>query len=182
MNNDVTPDMNCVPYSRKKTYLIITIPLMLLILGIFAFLFLINPIIGLIYISLWFGTNIFQSYCCEYQNCPYTDGFCPAVAGIIPASRITKLSTIKNMKKSKTRFELFATFGSLCLIGLIIFPLFFLIEYEIIYVLGYLVFITIYAILFLWNVCPVCAIRGTCPGGKFSTKLRQNTKNKKLKS
>ena len=169
MNDSVTPDENCVPYSKKKTYLILTIPLVGVILVVFAFLFFINPTIGLIYISFWLGANIFQSY----QNCPYTDGFCPAVAGIIPASRIANLPIIKNMKKTKTRFELFATFGSICLIGLVVFPLFFLIEQEIIYPVIYIALILIYAFLFLWNVCPVCAIRGTCPGGKFSTSLRR---------
>ena len=106
------PDRSCVPYSRKKVYLVITVPLMIMILIVFVFLFLINPFYGIIFISLWLGANIFQSYCCEYQDCPYTDGFCPAAAGIIPASRIANLPIIKNMKKSKTRFELFATFGS----------------------------------------------------------------------
>jgi len=77
------------------------------------------------------------------------------------------------MKKSKTRFELFATFGSLCLMGLIIFPLFFLVKLGILYPLGYIILILIYAILFLWNVCPVCAIRGSCPGGRSSATLRK---------
>ncbi len=172
MSDSSIPDWSCVPYSRKKVYMIITLPLMLLILIIFGYLFFLNPFFGIIYISFWFGANIFQSYCCEYQDCPYTDGFCPAVAGIIPASRIANLPIIKNMKKSKTRFDLFATFGSLCLIGLIVFPVFFIVELGILYPLGYIVFIVIYAILFLWNVCPVCAIRGTCPGGKASTTLR----------
>lgn len=174
MSNFSTADRNCVPYSRKKVYLIITIPLMLLILVIFGFLFFINPLYGTIYILFWFGANIFQSYCCEYQDCPYTEEFCPAVAGIIPASRIANLPIIKNMKKSKTRFELFATFGSLCLMGLIIFPLFFLVKLGILYPLGYLILVLIYALLFLWNVCPVCAIRGSCPaGGRSSTTLRK---------
>lgn len=172
MSTLATPDRNCVPYSRKKVYLVITLPLILVILIVFGFLFFINPIYSIIFISFWLGANIFQSYCCEYQDCPYTDGFCPAVAGIIPASRIANLPIIKNMKKSKTRFDLFATFGSLCLMGLIIFPLFFLIELGIFYPLGYIIFILIYAILFLWNVCPICAIRGTCPGGRASTSLR----------
>ena len=173
MNNLITPDKNCIPYSKKKVYMIITIPLMLLILVIFGFLFFINPFLGIIYILFWFGANTFQSYCCEYQNCPYTKGFCPAVAGIIPASRIANLQTIRNMKKSKTRFDLFATLGSLCLLGLILFPLSFLLELDIIYLLGYLIFILIYACSFLWNVCPVCAIRGICPGGKASTTIRR---------
>ncbi|MFX1283156.1 MAG: hypothetical protein ACFFB5_05850 [Promethearchaeota archaeon] len=173
MSTLATPDRNCIPYSKKKVYLVITIPLMIMILIIFGFLFFINPFFGIIFILFWLGANVFQSYCCEYQDCPYTDGFCPAVAGIIPASRIANLPIIKNMKKTKTRFDLFATFGSLCLLGLILFPLFFLLELGIIYPLGYIILILIYAILFLWNVCPVCAIRGTCPGGRFSTTLRE---------
>ena len=172
MSTLTAPDKTCVPYSRKKVYLVITIPLMAMILIVFSFLFLINPFYGMIFISFWLGANVFQSYCCEYQDCPYTDKFCPAVAGIIPASRIANLPIIKNMQKSKTRFDLFATFGSLCLLGLIVFPLFFLIELDILYPLGYIILILIYAILFLWSICPACAIRGTCPGGRASTSLR----------
>ena len=96
MDNQSTIDKNCIPYSRKKLYLIITIPLILLMIIIFGFLFIINPLYGIIYLSFWFGVNVFQSYCCEYQDCPYTDDFCPAVAGIIPASRIANLSIIKS--------------------------------------------------------------------------------------
>jgi hypothetical protein len=176
MENHSIINNNCIPYARKKLYLIITIPLMLLIIAIFGFIFIINPFCGIIYLGFWFGANVFQSYCCEYQDCPYTDGFCPAVAGIIPASRIANFSIIKNMSKSKKRFELYATFGSLCLLGLIIFPLLFIFELGMVYLLGYLTFILIYAILFLWNICPVCAIRSTCPGGRFSTTLRENFK------
>ncbi len=172
MNDIITPDRSCIPYSKKNVYLLLTIPLMLLILALTVFLFLINPILSIIYLSFWIGANIFQSYCCEFQECPYTEGFCPAVAGIIPASRIARLPVIRNMKKSKSRFEVFATFGSLCLLGLIIFPLFFLIELDVIYPLGYFILILFYAFLFLWNICPVCAIRKTCPGGLFSTRLR----------
>jgi hypothetical protein len=172
MNDQIPPNKTCIPYSRKYVYFLLTIPLMLLILVIVVFLFLINPFLSVIYLSFWIGANIFQSYCCNFQDCPYIEGFCPAVAGIIPASRIARLPVIKNMKKSKSRFEIFATFGSLCLLGLIIFPLFFLIELDLLYPLAYLILILVYAILFLWNICPVCAIRGTCPGGLFSTRLR----------
>ena len=159
--------------------MIITIPLILLLLLVFGSLFLLNPFLGAIYMSFWVGANIFQSYCCEYHDCPYREGFCPAVAGIIPASRIANLPIMKNMFKSKKRFDLLATFGSLCLIGLFIFPLAILFELGILYenslrYLGYFIFILIYAILFLWNVCPVCAIRSSCPGGRFSTILRRN--------
>jgi hypothetical protein len=182
MSSLATPDRSCVPYTRKKVYLAITIPLMIVILIVFGFLFLVNPFYGIIFISFWLGANVFQSYCCEYQDCPYTGGFCPAVAGIIPANRIANLPIIKKMKKSKTRFDLFATFGSLCLLGLIVFPLFFLIELGILYPLGYIILILIYAILFLWNVCPACAIRGTCPGGRASTSLRTRFGNKEIKA
>lgn len=40
------------------------------------------------------------------------------------------------------------------------------------WLLGYLFFIIIYALLFLWNICLVYAIRDTCPCGRFSTSLR----------
>ncbi len=173
MTTSLDLDNTCVPFNRKKTYLALTIPLLFLMFVVGVFLFFIHPFLSIIYTAFWIGANFFQSYCCAYQECPYTDGFCPAVAGIIPASRIANLRLIRKMKKSKRRFEIFATFGSLCLVGLIVFPLIFLNGEDVLYSVGYIIFISVYAGLFLWNVCPVCAIRSTCPGGRFSTSLRK---------
>jgi len=174
MNDLMKPDRSCVPYSRKGTYLLITIPMMILIIIVFLYLLSVNILYGLIYAGFWLLANVFQSYCCAYQECPYTDEFCPAVIGIVPASRIANLSFIRGMKKTQSRFDLFATFGSLCLAGLILFPLVFLFELGIIFPVGYLLLVVIYACLFLWYVCPVCAIKGTCPGGRASTWIRES--------
>ena len=116
-------------------------------------------------------TNLIQSYCCHYQDCPYVGGFCPAVAGIVPASLIAKIWQKLKVKKSKIAFEILATFGALMLLALIVFPLYWLFIYHIAAFIGFLVGIIVYAFAFLLSICPACAIRDTCPGGKASTGL-----------
>lgn len=173
MNDKMNHDMSCVPYKRFWLYFLLTIPL-LAIMGFAGYVLWIDWYgYGLIYISFWLLTNIFQSYCCAYQDCPYTGRLCPAVAGIIPASFLGKLLQKMKVKKSKIVFEIFAIFGSLNLLALIVFPLYWLFVYHIVAFVGYLIIIIIYAFAFLLTICPACAIRDTCPGGQASNKLRK---------
>ena len=173
MDDECKPDMTCVPYRRFPLYALLTVPMVCMI-GFAAYvLWLDSYIFTIIYIGLFILTNFFQSYCCHYQSCPYVGGFCPAVAGIIPSSFIAKIWEKLNIKKSKIWFEIFATCGSLTLFSLIVFPLYWLFLYHIVAFVGFLLMVIIYAATFLLTICPVCAVRKSCPGGKASTKLRR---------
>jgi hypothetical protein len=131
-----------------------------------------NFVYTIIYIAIFVLIHLVQSYCCYYQSCPYVGGFCPAVAGIVFSSILAKLLEKIKPKKSKVWFEVFATFGAILLLGLIIFPLYWLFLYNIIAFIGFLLLVMVYATAFLLTICPVCATRKTCPGGIASTKLR----------
>ena len=91
----------------------------------------------------------------------------------MPAAWIAKLWQIMNVNKNKKLAEAFAIFGSLMLLGLIGFPLYWLFQYHIVAFFGYLIGIIIYAFTFLLTICPVCASVKACPGGQASLKLRR---------
>ena len=170
MSKETKPDMSCVPYRRKLLYLILTIPLLALYLTVFVYLWSFNFIWSLLYLLFYFMMCFFQAYCCAYQDCPYIGGFCPAITGIMPASLIAKiLYGNKKIDKSKKKFELNALIATIGLLGLAFFPLYWLAKLGVIYVVGYILFNVVYYLIFLLTICPVCAIRGTCPGGKLQS-------------
>ncbi len=158
---------NCVPFKKKVLYLALTIPIVIIFIAIAVYLFLTNLVPFIIYCSLFLSVILLQSYCCAYQDCPYIGKFCPGIGGvIILSSVIAKL--FKNMKKSKKLFDLFASLGFTCLIGIAIFPVFYIYKIGIGIMLIYIVIALSYFIAFFSLICPFCAIRDTCPGGKVS--------------
>jgi len=167
---------DCVPFKKKSLYLLLTIPIVTIFFAIAIYLWLTSLIPFIIYCSLFLMVIILQSYCCAYQDCPYIGNFCPGIGGVIIISSIIAL-LLQKIKKSKILFELFATLGFTCLIGITIFPLFFIYKLGIVVLISYLVIAIFYFIAFFALICPVCAIRDTCPGGKVSGRIL-NVNNK----
>ena len=167
MPDDKRPDMSCVPYCRKRAYFILTVPFLILLILVAVYLWSISFALSLIFISLFVMANLFQSYCCAYQDCPYVGGFCPAVAGIMPSGMLARLIRGKTVKNSETLFNLFAAIALLSLLGLIGFPLFWIADLSIPLAIGYFTLNIAYYIAFVLAICPACAIRNTCPGGKL---------------
>ena len=167
MPDDKRPDMSCVPYCRKRAYFILTVPFLILLILVAVYLWSISFALSMIFISLFVMANLFQSYCCAYQDCPYVGGFCPAVAGIMPSGILAKIILRKRVKKSETLFNLFAAIAFLSLLGLIGFPLFWIADLSIPLAIGYFTLNIAYYIAFFLIICPACAIRNTCPGGKL---------------
>jgi len=166
--NDIKPDMSCVPYRRKGFYLALTIPFLVLLVAVFVYLWGYSSIFALVFALFFLGMNIFQAYCCAYQQCPYVGGFCPAVIGIMPASLLAKLLYGRGMVRSQRRFDTSATLGVTCWMGLIVFPLYWIAQMGIVYALGYAGAHVAYTLLFGYVICPACAIRDICPGGRLS--------------
>ena len=169
MNGNEGIDMNCVPFKQRRLYLVMLIPLLTLMGVIFLYLWMISPILGLIYVGLYLSTCVFQAYCCACQECPYIGKFCPGIYGIIPSSRIAQFEKIRNIKKSTRLFELFATIAFILLLGMIFFPIFWLNQLGFFVTIGYFGVNVFYFFIFLWIICPNCAIRSTCPAGRIST-------------
>jgi hypothetical protein len=164
-------DESCVPYPRRGLYLTITLPMVALYVVLAAFLASLHLALLMLYIAFFVGVALFQSYCCVHQDCPYVGRFCPGAGGFCtPASQIARL--LKTVRRSETRFGVCATLGSLCLLGIVLLPVYSLFQWNLLAGLAYVVVAAAYAMGMLLLICPVCAIRHRCPGGKVSCRLR----------
>jgi len=171
----------CPTYKNKGIYFLITIPLILLYIAVAYYLWNFAHVFFWIYLALFILINVFQSYCCAYQQCPYMYGFCPGIGGfIIPASRIARL--FKNKATSKSLFNLSAIIASVFALGIIMLPLFFLRDLGILFILLYCLIFIAYGELFLKIICPDCATKKTCPAGILSSKSIINTNTSDISS
>lgn len=174
MTTTPSPDLSCYPYRRKAWYLILTLPFLLLMTAIAIYLWAASPFLTLGMLILFGLTCLGQAYCCAHQDCPYIGGFCPAVIGIMPAAWIAKvLYKDRPVEKSQARFNRNVTFAMTGWIGLVVLPLYWLAEPGIGFAAGYVAAHVVYAAIFGLTVCPACAIRNTCPGGKFHQVFRK---------
>ena len=168
MSGEIRSDMSCVPYQRKWLYLLLTIPFLSLLISVFIYLWTFSFILPIVFLLFYLAMCCFQAYCCAYQDCPYVGEFCPAVIGIFPANLITgSLYSGKEIVKSKKTFDLHATLAIVGWLGLVGFPLNWIAKLDPSLAVGYVISHMVYAVVFGLTICPVCAIRDTCPGGKF---------------
>jgi hypothetical protein len=179
------PDMSCYPYRRKGLYLVIAIPYIAVLASVFLYLLLKKEhgekagrrfVPALVYLSFYLGMCYFQAYCCACQECPYIGEFCPAIAGIYPANILARMKfgdkeQIKEMAKSERRLQANATLAAICMGGTIVFPLYWLAKRSAFTAAGYLFINAVYYLFHLLGVCPVCAIRDTCPGGQLQARV-----------
>ena len=113
METDIKPDMSCVPYRRKKLYFLLTVPLVVLLMAVFVYLWTFSLLLSIVFLSFYLAICFFQAYCCAYQDCPYVGGFCPAIVGILPSDTLAKLIYgQQKIVKSEKRFELHAALAS----------------------------------------------------------------------
>jgi len=162
---------NCVPYKRKSWYLLLTVPMIVMYVAIAVFLWRVSLAFFVIYCALFIAVAISQSYVCVYWQCPYVGKFAPCVGGFcLPSSQIARL--FRNVKRSERTYNIAVTLAFVGFLGIIILPIYFLYQLNMVYMLIYLGIVLVYAISFLWLICPVCGTRYICPGGQTSTKLR----------
>jgi hypothetical protein len=166
---EIKRDMSCVPYRRKGLYFLLTVPFLVLFILVFLYLWTFSPLLSMVFLLLYLAMCYFQAYCCAYQGCPYVGGFCPAILGIMPASLLAKLVYGEKVVTSKKWFGIQAALASVCWLGLIAFPLFWVAKLGAPFALGYVFCHAVYYVIFGLTICPVCAIRGTCPGGKLQS-------------
>ncbi len=163
----------CVPYPRKGLYLLLSVPMILLCIAIAAYLWTVSIVAFGIYVALFVLTVNLQAYVCVHWQCPYVGRFAPCMAGFcLPASQIARL--YRNVKTSESTYNVVVSIAFLGLLGIIFLPVCFLFKVGILYMLGYLAFIAVYAVCFLLFICSVCGTRHVCPGGQTATKLRES--------
>jgi hypothetical protein len=168
--DDKKPDMACVPYRRKTLYSVLTVLFLLVLIWTAVYLWAFSPWLTASLVLCYIGLCFLQAYCCAYQKCPYVGRFCPAVAGIMPASWLAKLIYgRREVVKSKARFETFVMIGYSALIGMAILPLWWIAKLSVPLAMGYFVWQLVYYLVFQLMICPACAIRETCPGGKLQS-------------
>ena len=76
---------NCVPYPRKRLYLLLTIPMLVMYVAVAAFLWQVSLTFFVIYLSLFVVVALSQSYVCVYWQCPYVGKFAPCVGRLLLA-------------------------------------------------------------------------------------------------
>jgi hypothetical protein len=181
------PDMSCYPYRRKKSYLAIVLPYVAVLATVFFYLLTTRGprereassagagrryLPALTYLAFYLGMCYFQAYCCACQDCPYIGEFCPALAGIYVANPLARMEYgDKRAVKSERAFKANATAAALCWGGLMLFPLPWLARRNARLAAGYMLVHAVYYLMHGLILCPVCAIRDTCPGGKLQSML-----------
>jgi hypothetical protein len=166
MFDDHVPDMGCVPYRRKPLYLILTVPFLVVLILVGVYLWRFSPWLTAAMAFFYLWTCFFQAYWCAAQDCPYVGRFCPAVAGIVPASWIAKwLYGGREVHASRARLEIHAVLAVLGMLAWTILPLWWIAKLSIGLAVAYVVWQLAYVVVFWLTICPVCAIRETCPGG-----------------
>ena len=179
------PDMSCYPYRRKGLYLLIAIPYVAVLASVFLYLLLRKEpgrkdgrslVPAMVYLSFYLGMCYFQAYCCACQECPYIGEFCPAIAGIYPANILARMKygnreAIKEMEKSQRRLKRDAALATICWGGIMVFPLHRLAKRSALFAAGYLFVHAVYYLFHGLMICPVCAIRDTCPGGQLQARV-----------
>jgi hypothetical protein len=167
-----TLDGNCVPYPKKSLYLLLTIPMIGIYIAIAVLLWNINIVFFIIYCALFVTVAISQSYVCVYFQCPYVGKFAPCVGGFcLPSSQIARW--FKNARRSKRIYNIVVTIAFAAFLGIIVWPMYFLYQQSLTFLLIYIAIVLFYAAGFLGFICPVCGTRHVCPGGQTSTKLRE---------
>jgi hypothetical protein len=170
MTDEVRPDMSCVPYRRRGLYLTVTVPFFVLLVVVSAYLWTFSVALSIVFASFYFAMCYFQAYCCAYQDCPYIGGFCPGIAGIMPASALAKhIYSNREITRSRRAFQAHVALALAGWLGLIVFPLFWLAKLGVWSAIGYVACHAVYYAVFGLTVCPMCAIRNTCPGGRLQS-------------
>ena len=165
---------DCVPYSRKWLYLLLTVPMIVMYVAIAVFLWQVSTLFFALYVALFVIVAVGQSYVCVYFQCPYVGRFAPCVGGFcLPASQIARL--LKNVKRSEGIYNVAVSVAFAAFAGIIFLPMYFLYRQGVGYLLAYVGIVLAYAAGFLWWICPACATRQVCPGGQVSTRLRKRS-------
>ncbi|MFP4446780.1 MAG: hypothetical protein ACLFPD_11110 [Desulfosudaceae bacterium] len=152
-----------------------TAPFLLVMTAVLIFLWSYSFLPALALLFFYLAMCWFQAYCCVYQDCPYVGGFCPAIVGILPASFLARfLYRRRPVVKSPEKFNRRAMLATLCWLGIIGLPLYWLYLNSVVLAAGYVIFHAVYFVVFALTICPVCAIRNTCPGGMLQRLVFKN--------
>ena len=166
MPDEQVPDMSCVPYRRQTLYLVLTVPYLIISILVAIYLWRFSPWLTAGVALGYGGACLFQAYCCACQDCPYVGGFCPGIAGIVPASWMARwIYGDRTIAMAATRFAIQA---ALALVGWLVWavlPVWWIAKLGVGVAVIYGLWQLVYVVVFLLTVCPACALREICPAG-----------------
>ena len=171
--SDLKFDNSCIPYPRKGLYWIINLPYLILLIVTAVYLWQYSVPVSLIYIGLYIVSIILHGYICAFAGCPYKGKVCPGAFAYFPVGKIAVLYDKLGAKKSDNLIGLFFVIISLFLLGIIVLPLYWISNLGTGYAIGYVTVILVYFIVFVWTICPRCAMRFNCPMAKLSDLLHR---------
>ena len=152
----------------KVVYSGILIPFTVAFIGAAYLLATESPYLVTGFILLYIAVNIFQAGCCI--GCPYRGSYCPPIFGLYSANLLSSL-VYRSRDLDQRFFRINADLAVIFLLITIVFPVYWLIELNWLYLLGFLILLAIHAGLFLSLICPRCSYNDTCPRGQTSLRL-----------
>lgn len=171
-------DHNCIPYPRKGIYWLITLPYLLMLIGVTIYLWTYSIPVSIAYLFLYIMSTLIHGYICSFSECPYKGTLCPGAFGWFPVGKIA--GKIKPQKRNDKLIGVLFLVIMLCILGILIIPLFWLYKLGILLSIGYFLFILLHFFSFVLFVCPKCAGRGYCPTAKLSNRLNKMLFNKEV--
>lgn len=175
--NELKIDKTCVPYPKKGIYWLVTVPYLIVLMGVAAYLWSYNVSVAITYFSLYLISTLLHAYVCSFSECPYKGTLCPGAFGWFPVGKIAGKSNKSKTKNDKVIGILFM-FIILCILGIFTLPLYWISKQGLIFSIAYGIFIGIHFFSFVIFVCPKCAGRGYCPTAKLSNSLNKRLFNK----
>jgi hypothetical protein len=173
-NFRVTGSLNCnkavYPWSRRDQllYFATLVPLMLALIGAAYLLATVAIYLMVIFFLLYIAVNVFQAGCCI--GCPYRGKFCPAVFGIYLGNLLA--ATVYKGRTSTPRFfRINANLAEIFLAATLLFPIYWLAISNWVYIVVFLLLVTLHVITFFPAMCTKCSYNDTCPGGQTALKL-----------
>ena len=161
---------NIYEWSKKDRalYFAVLFPFAVAFIGTAYLLATAAPYLAAIFIVLYVAVNVFQAGCCV--GCPYRGGYCPPVFGLYLANFLSS-QIYNNRSFEQGFFKVNANLAELFLICTLLFPVYWLVSLNWLYLLGFLLLILMHAALFFPSMCTKCSYNDTCPGGQMTLKL-----------
>jgi hypothetical protein len=160
----------------KLLYFISLIPFLAAFAGAAYLLTTVSIYLTIIFLSLYIMINFFQAGACI--GCPYRGKYCPAFIGVY-LGNVLSVILYKKRNFEPGFHKINVALGEIFCIITFLFPMYWLLLMDWLYLVGYIILITTHIILFLPLMCPKCSYNDTCPGGQAARKLCKKLWNKR---
>jgi len=166
----------CRPYPRQPLYWFLTVPMIVMYVAVAVLLWTVGTGLFVLYCALFAVVALCQSVACVHWECPYVGRFAPCMGGFcLPSSRIAL--ALGSLGRSRRVYAAAVTVASLAVVGIVAVPVHALYRRSPVSLLAYVAALIVYAVAFLWLICPACETRDACPGGRAATRMKGSAGN-----